>query len=667
MSSARKAAAVSEPEVTQTSVWLALVSLLVATALNVHHLALWCLPLALLGSAWRIWRSRHGRARRAASKTLRITVTLVMIALVVLNLRSLSGLASGASLLVAMITAKLFEIRRRRDWYFICGATLFLLLAACLDAQQLWRLPLYALNFWLIGATLHGLGAGSEPLSAARLMRSAGRKLLLAMPLALLLFLIFPRLPGAFWALPQTEQATTGLSDEMTPGGISDLSESDATALRVRFEAEPPPPQLRYWRGPVLHEFDGYTWRRGPALNAPAPPLNYAGEAIRYEVTLEPNKYRTLVALEHVKPPSAQFALLSSDYQLFGPHPENTPISYALESYTEAFSSEPLNPLARRIDTSLPARRNPRTLELAQRMRAGVADDRAYIDAVLNLFRTGGFTYTLTPPLLDLDSVDSFLFGTRQGFCGHYASAFVTLMRAAGIPSRVVTGYQGGDWNSVGRYLTVRQSHAHAWAEVWLAGQGWVRVDPTGVVAPQRLTRDLYELLGFGAQGAAARLRGAPWIGHLVQSWEAMNAWWQDEVVGFNFIKQSNFLNSLGLHPEDWRSVAIVLGAGSALWFAWLAWTLRAQWSVRPRDPLARAWLLLGRKLGRLGLARGAHEGPIAWSERVAGQRPDLAAQLSPLMRRYAELRYGADADPAQVNAFRRAVRALRLKRRQAA
>jgi transglutaminase-like putative cysteine protease len=241
------------------------------------------------------------------------------------------------------------------------------------------------------------------------------------------------------------------------------------------------------------------------------------------------------------------------------------------------------------------------------------------------------------------------------------------MMRAAAIPSRVVTGYQGGDWNSVGRYLTVRQSHAHAWAEVWLAGQGWVRVDPTAVVAPQRLTRDLYELLGFGAQGAAARLRSAPWIGHLVQSWEAMNAWWQDEVVGFNFIKQSSFLNSLGLHPEDWRSVAIVLGAGSALWFAWLAWTLRAQWSVRPRDPLARAWLLLGRKLGRLGLARGAHEGPIAWSERVAGQRPDLAAQLSPLMRRYAELRYGAAADPAQLNAFRRAVRGLRLKRRQAA
>jgi protein-glutamine gamma-glutamyltransferase len=667
MSGLRKLPAVSEPEVSQTTVLLGLVSLLVATALNVHHLALWCLPLALLGSAWRAWRSRAGSARRAASKSLRITVTLVMIALVVLNLRSLSGLASGASLLVAMITAKLFEIRRRRDWYFICGATLFLLLAACLDAQQLWRLPLYALNFWLIGATLHGLGAGSEPLSAAQLMRSAGRRLLLAAPLALLLFVIFPRLPGAFWALPQTEQATTGLSDEMTPGGISDLSESDATALRVRFEGDPPPPQLRYWRGPVLHEFDGYTWRRGAGLNAPAPALNYLGKGIRYEVSLEPNKYRTLVALERVKPPEAGSALLSNDYQLFRPHPENSAISYTLESFTDAISSEALNPLARRIDTALPPKRNPRTQELAQRMRAGVADDRAYIDAVLNLFRTGGFTYTLTPPLLDLDSVDSFLFGTRQGFCGHYASAFVTLMRAAGIPARVVTGYQGGDWNSVGHYLTVRQSHAHAWGEVWLEGQGWVRVDPTGVVAPQRLTRDLYELLGFGAQGAAARLRSAPWIGHLLQSWEAMNAWWQDDVVGFNFIKQSNFLNSLGLHPEDWRSVALVLGAGSALWFAWLAWTLRAQWSVRPRDALARSWLLLGRKLGRLGLARAAHEGPIAWSERIAGKRPDLAAQLAPLMRRYAELRYGPNADPEQLSAFRRAVRALRLARRQPA
>lgn len=663
MNSARKPAALSEPEVTQTTVLLALVSLLAATSLNVHHLALWCLPLALLGSAWRAWMSRRGRARRAASKTLRITVTLVLIALVVLNLRSLSGLASGASLLVAMITAKLFEIRRRRDWYFICGATLFLLLAACLDAQQLWRLPLYAINFWLIAATLHGLGAGNEPLSAARLMRSAGRKLLLAVPLALLLFLIFPRLPGAFWSLPQTEQATTGLSDEMTPGGISDLSESDATALRVRFEGSPPPPQLRYWRGPVLHDFDGYTWRRGVGVNLPAPALTYRGQGIHYEVTLEPNKYRTLVALERVRPPQVQFAVMSSDYQLFRPHPENSAISYTLESFTDAYSAEALSPLARRIDTALPPKRNPRSLALAQRLRATASDDRAYIDAVLNLFRTGGFSYTLTPPLLDLDSVDSFLFDTHQGFCGHYASAFVMLMRAAGIPSRVVTGYQGGDWNSIGHYLTVRQSHAHAWGEVWLDGQGWVRVDPTGVIAPQRLTRDLYELLGFGAQGAAARLRSAPWIGHLVQSWEAMNAWWQDDVIGFNFIKQSSFLSSLGLHPEDWRSVALMLGAGSALWFAWLAWTLRAHWSVRPRDPLARSWLLLGRKLGRLGLARAPHEGPIAWGERIAGKRPDLAPQMRPLVRRYAALRYGPDADPLEVKAFGRAVQALRLAR----
>jgi transglutaminase-like putative cysteine protease len=358
---------------------------------------------------------------------------------------------------------------------------------------------------------------------------------------------------------------------------------------------------------------------------------------------------------------------MGSDYQLYRPHPENSPISYALESFPEAYSSESLNPLARRIDTALPPKRNPRSLALAQQMRAGVSNDRAYIDAVLNLFHTGGFTYTLTPPLLDQDSVDSFLFETHQGFCGHYASAFVTMMRAVGIPARVVTGFQGGDWNSVGKYLTVRQSHAHAWGEVWLDGQGWVRIDPTGVVAPQRLTRDLYELLGFGAQGAAARLRSAPWIGHVVQSWEAMNAWWQDDVVGFNFIKQSSFLSSIGLHPEDWRSVAMVLGAGSALWFAWLAWTLRVHWSARPRDPLASAWLALGRKLGRLGLARAAHEGPIAWGERIAKHRPDLARDVVPLTRRYADLRYGPDCYPDQVQGFRRAVRALRVTRREAA
>jgi len=341
-------------------------------------------------------------------------------------------------------------------------------------------------------------------------------------------------------------------------------------------------------------------------------------------------------------------------------------VSYHLESYPQYRSLEPLSPAARQLDLQLPPQRNPRSIELAHSLRQDAGSDAAFIDAVLDYLRNGGFTYTLEPPLLNLDSVDDLLFRTRQGFCGHYASAFVTLMRAGGVPARVVTGYLGGIWNRYGGYLFISQSDAHAWAEVWRENHGWVRVDPTAVVAPGRLTEELDDLLPAGG-GAGRRLLTARWITDAVQAWQGLNAWWQDEFIGFSFARQLGLLAWLGFRNHDLQVLAALLAAGAAIWLALIAWGLRPRLQPDTEDSLSRSWRALERKLRRAAAPRAAHESTTAYAARVSRAHPELSATLRALARRYARLRYGASVSPAELEQFHRAVRLLRCRPRGSA
>ncbi len=646
------------------SVWLLLGGFLGAVLLNAHHTALWCLPLALGAVAW---RARGLRVPlRLPPRYLRLSVAVLLTLAVLAGFHTLNGVEAGSSLLVAMAALKLTETVRRRDWLIVLGAALFLLLAACLDGQALWRLPLYAAELWLLCTGLYGLGAGAEAPPTRWLLRRAGLSLVASLPFALLLFFFVPRLPGSFWALPKPNEAFTGLGDEMSPGSISQLTQSGDEALRVRFDGAPPPPAERYWRGPVLHVFDGYTWRRRHADVGSAPRLQFQGPAYSYEVTLEPNEHNVLIALELPQglPDTLPTAYSTFDYQLIAPAPVSRAVSYHLHSYPQYRSVEPLSPAARRLDLQLPPQRNPRSIELAHSLRQDAGSDAAFIDAVLAYLRDGGFTYTLEPPLLNLDSVDDLLFRTHQGFCGHYASAFVTLMRAGGVPARVVTGYLGGIWNRYGGYLFISQSDAHAWAEVWRENQGWVRVDPTAVVAPGRLTEELDELLPAGG-GAGRRLLSAPWITDALQAWQGLNAWWQDEFIGFNFARQLGLLAALGFRNHELQVLASLLAGGAAIWLTLIAWGLRPRPQVRTDDSLSRSWRALERKLRHAAAPRAAYESTTAYAERVARAHPELSATLSALARRYARLRYGAAASAADLEQFRRAVRRLHWRPRR--
>ena len=631
--------------------------------LHIDRVPAWAAAAALALVAWRLATARAGSwYPRIAT---RAVLALVLAVVVLARFHTLNGLAAGTTLLMLMAGLKLLETRGAHDQFVMVCAGLFLLLAACLDRQELARVPLYALQAWLCCAALAVIAAPGVGTRVA--FRLATRALLPAVPLAVLLFMFFPRLPGAFWAVPRGEQALTGLSDTMSPGSIGQLATSYDPAFRVRFAGAAPPPEERYWRGPVLHQFDGYTWRRAPATPGRRQPLEYLGSAYRYRVTLEPSRQRWWYALDTpLQSPDAQQVLLTFDHQLLVAQPVTEPVSFEAVSYTHTRATQPLDAAGRREDTALPAARNPRSRALAQTLRAQTSSDAAFVQAVLELLRTGGFTYSLEPERLGPDAVDDFLFRTRVGFCGHYASAFVALMRAADVPARVVTGYLGGEWNPAGRYYLVRQSDAHAWAEVWLTGRGWTRVDPTAVVAPERLRRGLIDLMPEALSARARLLHATPWLARLLQRWDAANAWWTERVVKFDYAAQLDLLARLGVRSPDARYLGWAFMLALCGWLAVVAWQLSV--SARPPRPdaLARAYQRLCRKLARIAVARAPHQGPLSFAAAVIARRPDLEQPVQAIMTRYAQLRFGPPAAATHardIEEFRAAVARLSLPR----
>jgi transglutaminase-like putative cysteine protease len=607
--------------------------------------------------AWRLAAVRRGLW--LPGPVTRSLLALAMAAVVLARFHTLNGLTAGTTLLLLMAALKLLETRRTRDELVLIGAGLFLLLAACLDRQDLARAPFYGLQAWLCCAALAVLATPS--LNARAALALAGRTLLIALPLALALFVFFPRLPGSFWAIPRGSAALTGLSDSMTPGSIAQLVADYSVAFRVRFEGARPA-ALLYWRGPVLHRFDGRTWRRAETALRARPRVEFLGEPVRYHVALEPTRQRFWFALDLPAQAAGARTSLSYDYTLVAADPVNEPTSYAGLSFLGSRAVDPLGEGSRREDTALAGSANPRTRELAQRLYAQSGSDAAYVAAVLDYLRRGGFVYSLEPQPLGADAVDNLLFRTREGFCGHYASAFVTLMRAAGVPAHVVTGYLGGEWNPVGEFIEVRQADAHAWGEVWLQGRGWTRVDPTAVVAPERLTRGMLQLMPDAFSASERLLYGPGWLGGLLQRWEAASAWWADHVVRFDYASQLDLLTRLGIRSPDARYLGWGFTLALCAWLGFMAWsTSRLGRRARP-DTLARAYRRLCRKLARVAPPRAPHQGPLAYAESVLAQRPDLRGEVRALFERYAELRFGAGAPgTAAVAQFARAVRELRV------
>jgi len=610
-------------------------------ALGPHLLRLqpWVSALALGIAAWRLVAERRGW--RMPAGFVRGLIAGGATVAVFLTYSTITGLDGGTALLALMSALKLLETKSPRDHTVLIFIGWFLCLASFLYAQDIrtaaWALP----TVWLLAAALLRVARRGRGGPALRPFRTTGAMLLKAAPVALVLFLLFPRVEGSFWGAPSAERALSGLTEEMSPGDISDLTLNDVVAFRVRFEGEPPPPPLRYWRGTVLSVFDGYSWSRGEAQCCRRPAVEPAGAPIDYTVTLEPTGQSMLFALEMVGRWSPGIATQSWDLGLRTRKPVNAVVRYEARSYPRYRAGEALSAATRNASLQLPPGRNPRTAALAARMRAEAGSDAAYVRAVLGMFREQDFYYTLTPPGLARNSVDDFLFNTRQGFCGHYASAFTTMMRAAGIPSRVVAGYQGGDWNPLGGYLIVRQSHAHAWSEIWVEGEGWRRVDPTAAVAPERVERGIEASFAESALLPGAMMRDSPLLWRAAMLWDNLNAEWNDWVVQFDRAMQNEILLDLGFDDPDWRAFAAALGLGLAVAvavvFAWLAFEFRPR---RP-DAVTAVYRRFTKRLARRGIEPAVGEAPRDFAQRVRYLRPDLGVATLAITEAYLRLRYG--------------------------
>jgi transglutaminase-like putative cysteine protease len=640
-----------------------LLMLATGTALAPHllHLPPFIPLFCLVFGAWR-WMSAH-YAWALPGMTARALLTIVALGGVYFGFGTVFGRDAGTGLLVIMLGLKLLETRCYRDAVVVLFLNYFLCVTTVLYSQAIPLLVYLALVLLLITAAMIELNQPVRSRAPVRaLLRRAGVLLLQALPLTLLMFVLFPRIAGPLWGLPQDSgNGRNGLDDSMSPGSITHLGRSDAVAFRVEFSGAIPPAQQLYWRGPVLWYTDGRNWsaERDRTASPPAADPGFiplGGERLEYTVTLEPHDRAWLYALDLPLSVPAQ-AHRTADLFLAADEPVHQLMRYTVTSAAH-YRTEGLTAAERARALQLPPA-DPATQALGAQWRREAGDDLAVVSRALRYFSEEPFFYTLDPPPLPRDSIDGFLFDTRRGFCEHYAAAFTVLMRAAGIPARVVTGYQGGTLNSLGDYLIVRQRDAHAWSEVWLAGRGWVRIDPTAAVAPQRIEHGIDSVLPAPDRGLLPDLEGGA-LGALWQhsrlAWDTLNTRWNQWVLAYGPANQAAFLGRFGL--AGWPVMALALLGGVLLLLAALA--LALLFKHRPRvDPALRLYARYCRKLARHGLVRAPNEGPAAFAARVQRQRPELREAVALINRLYIAIRYGSLYSADQIKQLRRAVAAF--------
>ncbi len=614
----------------------------------------WLTLLTTCLFGWRTYLALGNR--RLPSVWLLLGVAALGMVAVGIEYRTLFGRSAGIALLMMLAGLKLLEMRSHRDATMVVFLCYFLILTNFLFTQSI---PTALVMCGALVAITGALVSFSAPqLRAAASLRTSGLLLAHAIPIGLVLFLLFPRLQGPLWGMPQdTYSGISGLSDTMTPGSLAQLSLSDATAFRVLFKGPAPRPRQLYWRGPVLWDFDGRTWRTGPRRLRAADDVEGGEGTFEYAVVLEPHNRNWLFALETAAtlPPNSW---LSNDGQILSNSEVRSRMRYEMTSIAGGRRTNPETPGSLARASILPPGYNPRTLALAEGWRRSIANDEAMVAHAITWLRDQGYVYTLLPPLLGRDSVDEFLFDSKRGFCEHFSSAFVVLMRAAGVPARVVTGYLGGDFNPLDGYVTVRQAEAHAWAEVYVQQRGWIRVDPTAVSVPGRIESGMAGAVPSGDPVPFLMRLDAAWLKSIRYNWEALANQWNLWVLGYNTERQRDFLSRIGLTDADWKKLAtLLISAMGVIVIVLLTWSLKRL--VRP-DPVQQSWLAFCRKLAAAGLPRGPHEGPRDFSARAAQRFPALAAAIVLLTERYIALRYGPDRADAEVGAFRRAVREFR-------
>ncbi len=656
-------------------VWI-IISMFALIVPHALRLPPWVLLVYVVAVVWRIlvYRGRWSFPGRG----IKLILTLGGFIGVYVSYSTLLGLEPMVALLLTAFALKLIELSRRKDAYVLLFLGYFVCITEFLFSQDL-LITLYSLlNVVLVTTALVALHRPGEHQFNRGSIRLASVMLAQALPLMVVVFFLFPRI-DPLWTVPvNNHMAKTGMSDFMKPGDVAKLSQSADVAFRVKFDGDIPPTSELYWRGLVFSRLQQGAWSALGYYDVPIKQqrpreVRTLGDPLEYTVIMEPTRQNWLYGLHHARA-STPGVRHTADYRLSTLSPLETEYLYRVRSWTQARAEPELSQWRREIETRLPPGSNPRTRQLAQEMRALTENDQQFVDAVLNKFSTQNYVYTLQPGTLsELDAMDEFLFESRRGFCEHYASAFTVMMRAAGVPARVVAGYLGGEINPVNKTVIVHQFDAHAWAEVWLQGQGWVRVDPTAAVSPDRIEWGLEAAMQ--AEGSflseaplsALRYRNIPFFNLLRLRYDALTYRWQSWVVGFNSERQFNLLRDI-FGEINTRVIATVLLGSWVLVLVPVSISLFRKRATRQVSPLDKYYLKFCERLARLDLVRSAGETPGQFFLRAEAALPAYAGQMRNITRLYNELAYAGSADgdgsaTRTLDTFTRAVKRFRPNR----
>lgn len=566
------------------------------------------------------------------------------------------GRDAGTNLFTVALGLKLLEIKSERDLYLV-NFLAFIVASSQFLYEQNILMAGYILSVCcvLLAALVYGNSGKARLLPA---FKTSATIIVQALPIAVALFVLFPRLEAPRWVLfHDRHQARTGLSDTMEPGSISELGMSDELVFRAKFAGALPPPEQRYWRGPVLSYTDGKRWSQIEFLRSSRPTVT--GSAYQYTLLMEPQDKTWVFALD-IPGQFPRTLNQNAAYQLNTSINPGQRAEYWIASYP-VYNTGPINTSEFKISTQLPGEPSDRIKQLVSQLHGFDSPPENFIRQLLNYFRSEDFHYTLTPPTLEDKPIETFLFTTRRGFCSHYASAFVYLMRSAHIPARVVTGYQGGEINKVGGFLEIRQSDAHAWAEVWLQGRGWVRIDPTAAVAPERIEREF----GFDRQAAygIAPSQGylpSPaynWLKQARQLWGNVDYNWQRWVINYDNRSQASFLALFGI--GDLKTMIYWLVAVIAGITALLCWFLLRQ-KTQAGDKVLQTYRRFCNKLAKHGLVRGSGEGARDFANRAKTRLPEQAEVIDQITAVFIKLRYGLNSTDEDFRKFKALVSSFR-------
>ena len=637
-----------------------IILMLMVSLPHFEYIPWWSVVIILLLAVWRSIIISKNKYR--PGKVISALLTILAAIFIYQKSGGFSGIAAGSHLLVVMAFFKLLESKNRRDYMLLVILSFFIIATNFLFSQSIATAAYMFVCLFFTLVTMISINQKKSDISFKEKSAISLKLIAYSIPLMIVLFLFFPRITGPLWNTDNDQsQAKTGLSDSMEPGQISQLVYSNDLVFRAKFKDKRPAQHKLYWRALTLLNFNGKKWTATSDSESGAV-LHINSSGYEYTVTMEASNKKWLYLLDLPYQINNKHHI-SSDFTSHTNKALNSLIQYTAHSSQNYYISNNLDPHFKSLALNTPDL-NKKTRELAERWRQKSTNSEEIINQALAFFTRQGFSYTLSPARLTrANSIDQFLFETREGFCEHYASAFAVLMRHAGIPSRIVLGYLGGELNPIDNILSVNQSMAHSWTEVWIDGKGWIRIDPTAAIAPDRININISTALKDKKNLPLHLQINSETLLAIKQFMSAIDNQWNQWVLNYDETHQKKFLQFLTGTEYSLKDISnlfiqIILITLLLTGFAYFFNNFK-----KIKDPVKNDYKLFLKKLSKAGLPKLSSEGPRDYKNRLLKHLPAQKQEISFIMENYINLRYKKNIGNSSAERFRKAIRQFRAKK----